>query len=146
MGTLLIWSSAGRRPAQYIAVLQHDHRTRHAIFRFDYRPSGNSAWPLQFGTRPFVLDNFNMPFLIGGTYIYSPDLQLVLGVSVDVERKYPVLPAVGVRWKIAPQWFLDALLPTPRLQYELNRDLLLYAGATVRDSTLRCDDGVGVSP
>jgi hypothetical protein len=66
-------------------------------------------------------DNFNMPFLIGGTYIYSPNLQLVLGVSVDVERKYPVLPAAGLRWKIAPQWLLDAVLPTPRLQYDITR-------------------------
>ena len=90
-------------------------------------------------------DNFNMPFLIGGTYIYSPNLQLVLGVSVDVERKYPVLPAVGVRWKIAPQWLLDAVLPTPRLQYELTRDVSLYAGATVRDATFRVDDEFGVS-
>ena len=44
-------------------------------------------------------DNFNMPFVIGGTYIFSPNLQLILGVSVDVERKYPVIPAAGVRWK-----------------------------------------------
>src|SRR5215475_2515226 len=88
-------------------------------------------------------DDFNMPFVIGGTYIYSPNLQLVLGVSVDVERKYPVLPAVGVRWKIAPQWLLDAVLPTPRLQYELTRDVALYAGATIRDATFRVDDEFG---
>ena len=88
-------------------------------------------------------DNFDMPFLIGGTYIYSPNLQLVLGVSVDVERKYPVLPAVGVRWKVAPQWLLDAVLPTPRLQYELTRDVSLYAGATFRDATFRVDDEFG---
>jgi Domain of unknown function (DUF6268) len=88
-------------------------------------------------------DNFNMPFLIGGTYIYNPNLQVVLGVSVDVERIYPVLPAVGVRWKIAPQWLLDAVLPTPRLQYELTRDVSLYAGATVRDATFRVDDEFG---
>ena len=31
-------------------------------------------------------DNFNFPVLIGGTYIYSPNLQLILGVSVDIER------------------------------------------------------------
>ena len=61
-------------------------------------------------------DDFNMPFIIGGTYIFSPDLQLVLGVSVDVERTYPVVPAVGVRWKIGPQWLLDAVLPKPRLR------------------------------
>jgi hypothetical protein len=90
-------------------------------------------------------DDFNMPFVIGGTYIYSPDLQLILGVSVDVERKYPVVPAVGVRWKIAPQWLLDAVLPKPRLVYEVTRDVSLYAGATVRAATFRVDDEFGVS-
>src|SRR5258708_19847031 len=38
-------------------------------------------------------DNFNMPFVIGGTYIYSPTLQLIFGVSVVVERTYPVIPS-----------------------------------------------------
>jgi len=90
-------------------------------------------------------DDFNMPFVIGGTYIYSPELQLVLGVSVDVERTYPVVPAVGVRWKIGPQWLLDAVLPKPRLVYEVTRDVSLYAGATVRAATFRVDDEFGVS-
>ncbi|MFL6504949.1 MAG: hypothetical protein ACJ8KC_05995 [Candidatus Udaeobacter sp.] len=90
-------------------------------------------------------DDFNMPFVIGGTYIYSPDLQLVLGVSVDVERKYPVVPAAGVRWKIGPKWLLNAVLPKPRLQYELTRDVTVYAGATVRSATFRVDDEFGVS-
>jgi hypothetical protein len=90
-------------------------------------------------------DDFNMPFVIGGTYIYSPNLQLILGVSVDVERKYPVIPAAGVRWKIGPQWLLDAVLPTPRLQYEMTRNISLYAGATARDATFRVDDDFGDS-
>jgi hypothetical protein len=90
-------------------------------------------------------DDFNMPFIIGGTYIYSPNLQLVLGVSVDVERKYPVVPAAGVRWKIAPQWLLDAVLPKPRLQFEMTRDVSVYAGATVRAATFRVDDDFGNS-
>jgi hypothetical protein len=90
-------------------------------------------------------DDFNMPFVIGGTYIYSPDLQLILGVSVDVERKYPVLPAAGIRWKIASQWLLDAVLPKPRLVYEMTRGVSLYAGATVRESTFRVDDEFGIS-
>src|SRR5437660_5730527 len=88
-------------------------------------------------------DNFNMPFVIGGTYIYNPNLQLILGVSVNVERNYPVVPAAGVRWKIGPHWLLDAVLPTPRLQYELTRDVSLYAGATVREATFRVDDDFG---
>jgi uncharacterized protein DUF6268 len=90
-------------------------------------------------------DNFNLPFIIGGTYIYSPNLQFVLGVSVDVERKYPVIPAGGVRWKIAPQWLLDAVLPTPRLQYEMSRYMSLYAGATVQGTNYRVDDDFGTS-
>ena len=88
-------------------------------------------------------DDFNAPFVAGGTYIFSPNLQLVLGVSVDIERKYAVLPAAGVRWKIAPQWLLDAVLPTPRLQFELSRDVSLYIGANVKQTSYRLADDFG---
>jgi hypothetical protein len=88
-------------------------------------------------------NDFNQPFVIGGTYIYSPDLQIVLGVGVDVERKYPVIPVAGVRWKIARQWVLDAVLPTPRLDFEINRDVTLYAGANVKQTNFRVDDNFG---
>ena len=88
-------------------------------------------------------DSFNFPFLIGGTYIYSPNLQLVLGVSVDVERKYPVIPVAGIRWKIAPQWLFDAVLPTPRLQFEMSRDVSLYVGANVKQTNYRVPDDFG---
>jgi hypothetical protein len=90
-------------------------------------------------------DNFNLPFLIGGTYIYSPNLQLVLGVSVDIERKYPVIPAAGLRWKIAPQWLLDAVLPTPRLEFEMNKDVSLYLGANLKQTSYRVDDDFGTA-
>ena len=70
-------------------------------------------------------------------YIYSADLQLIAGVSVDVDRKYPVLLVVGVRWKFAPKLVLNAVLPTPRLEYELNKSLTLYAGAELKEETYR---------
>ena len=38
-----------------IAVLQHDYRNRYAIVRFHSHQSGNSAWPVQFRPRSFVL-------------------------------------------------------------------------------------------
>lgn len=88
-------------------------------------------------------NDFNMPFVIGGTYIFSPNVQLIVGVSVDLERKYPVIPAAGLRWKIGPQWLLDAVMPTPRLQYELSRNVSLYAGATLTEATFRTDDEFG---
>jgi hypothetical protein len=88
-------------------------------------------------------DDFNMPFIIGGTYIYKPNLQFIVGVSVDVERKYPVLPAAGFRWKFSRQWVANAVLPTPRLEYELNTNLTLYAGAQFKETNFRVDDQFG---
>jgi hypothetical protein len=90
-----------------------------------------------------VSDDFNLPFVIGGTYIYSPNLQLVVGVGVDVEREYPVIPVGGIRWKIARQWLLDAVLPTPRLEFEMNKDVTLYAGANVKQTNFRVSDDFG---
>jgi hypothetical protein len=101
------------------------------------------AQPGFYGTDNFESQDVNIPFVVGGTYIYSPNLQLVLGIGVDIERKYPVLPGGGVRWKIAPQWVLDAVLPTPRLEFQLNKDLTLYAGGTIKETNFRVDDHFG---
>ena len=84
-----------------------------------------------------------MPFEIGGTYIYNPDLQFVVGVSIDVERKYPVIPGGGIRWKFQPHWVLNAVLPTPRLEFEWNKNLTLYAGATLKETNFRMSDDFG---
>ncbi len=86
---------------------------------------------------------FNMPFVIGGTYIFSPEFQIVVGIGVDVERKYPVLPGGGIRWRFQPQWVLDAVLPTPRLEYEWNKNVTLYAGATLKETNFRVSDTFG---
>ena len=88
-------------------------------------------------------DDFNMPFIVGGTYIYRPNLQFIVGVSVDVERKYPVIPAAGLRWKFARQWVANAVLPTPRLEYEWNTNLTLYAGGEFKTTNFRVDDQFG---
>jgi uncharacterized protein DUF6268 len=106
---------------------------------------------IRFETQPGVYntgfddlsDDFNMPFIIGGTYIYSPNLQFVAGVSVDVERKYPVLPAAGIRWKMARQWVLNAVLPTPRIEFDPWKDFTLYVGANIKQTNFRVDDDFG---
>ena len=91
----------------------------------------------------FGSGDFNVPFILGGTYIWNSSVQIVLGVGVDLEGKYPVLPGGGVRWKLAPQWVLNAVLPKPRLEFEVNKDLTLYAGAEVKSSNYRVDDHFG---
>jgi opacity protein-like surface antigen len=103
------------------------------------------AQPGFYGTDHFDSSDVNIPFVIGGTYIYSPDLQFVLGIGVDIERKYPVLPGGGIRWKIARQWVLDAVLPTPRLEFQFNQDLTFYVGGTLRTTNFRVDDRFGTT-
>jgi opacity protein-like surface antigen len=88
-------------------------------------------------------DNFRVPFIAGVTYVYGPTLQFTLGVGVNFEGKYPVLPGGGVRWQFAPQWVLNAVVPTPRLEYEVTKNFTIYAGAVIKTETYRVDDNFG---
>src|SRR5450432_71114 len=90
-------------------------------------------------------DSFNVPFVLGGTYIYTPELQFVFGVGVNVQSRFPVIPGGGIRWKFAPHWVLNATLPTPRLEYELNRDVKLFVGGDIKANSFRVDDRFGDS-
>jgi hypothetical protein len=87
--------------------------------------------------------NFNAPFIIGASYFVSSDFQLVAGLSVDVERKYPVLPGIGFRYKCNADWVLDFILPTPRIEYSLSKSILLYAGSDLQSSTYRVGSDFG---
>jgi hypothetical protein len=91
----------------------------------------------------FGRDTFNVPFIIGGTYIFNSSFQVVFGIGFDALRKYPALPGGGVRWKFAPQWTLNAVAPTPRLEYEINSNFLLYGGADVILNSYRVDKQFG---
>jgi hypothetical protein len=84
--------------------------------------------------------DFNAPLIMGGTYLYSSTLQFVFGIRVDYEAQYPVLPGGGFRWKFDPKWVLNATAPTPRLEYEVNRNLTIYAGADLRSKNFRVDN------
>jgi opacity protein-like surface antigen len=89
--------------------------------------------------------DFNIPFVIGGTYLVNSELQWVLGLSVDLQRSYPVIPAVGVRWQFAGKWVLNAILPRPRLEYQFNDSTTLFVGGDIKAGTYRVDDKFGSS-
>ncbi len=91
----------------------------------------------------FGRDTFNVPVIIGGTYIYSSTLQFIFGVGIDALRDNPVLPGGGVRWKFAPEWTLNAVVPTPRLEYEPNSNVLFYVGADIRATSYRVEKDFG---
>jgi len=108
------------------------------LLRIEAQPGFYSA-----GTDDLNEDDFGLPFVIGGTYIYSPNLQFVLGLGVDANRKYPILPGGGIRWKLARQWVLNAVMPTPRLEYQANPRFTLYGGATLKNQTFRTGGSFG---
>ncbi|CAN5241059.1 hypothetical protein BH20VER2_BH20VER2_15790 [soil metagenome] len=103
------------------------------------------AQPGFYGTDHLGGNTFNIPFVLGGTYIYSSNVQFIFGASIDYERKYPVFPGGGVRWRFAPQWMLDATAPSPRLVYEMTPNLSLYAGANLKGGSYRTDKNFGNS-
>jgi len=89
--------------------------------------------------------SFNVPVIVGGSYVYSKDLQLILGVSIDPARDIPVLPGGGIRWQVSDHWLLDAVLPKPRLEYEYSKQVTLYGGADVLDNSFRTDHRFGTA-
>lgn len=91
----------------------------------------------------FGQDTFNVPVVIGGTYIFNSGFQVVFGLGIDALRQYPVLPGGGIRWKFAPKWTLNAVVPTPRLEYEMTSSCMLYAGADLRLNSYRVDKQFG---
>ena len=91
----------------------------------------------------FGQDTFNVPFILGGTYIFNSGFQVVFGIGFDALRQTPVLPGGGIRWKFAPKWTLNAVVPTPRLEYEVSSSFMLYGGADLRLSSYRVEKNFG---
>jgi Domain of unknown function (DUF6268) len=89
--------------------------------------------------------DINIPFVAGLSYFVSADFIVTLGVSVDLNSQIPVIPAVGVYWKLSDRWTIDGVAPRPQLQYRLSDKVTLFAGADVRETTFRMNDDFGTS-
>lgn len=90
------------------------------------------------------IDDVNIPTVIGASYLVDKDLQWFFGISIDPRRSFlPVMPGVGVRWKFEDQWTLFFVLPNPQIQYEINKDLMAYIGASIRGGNYQVSQGFG---
>ncbi len=112
-----------------------------AVVGFDYQLA--EQWLMRAEMQPGIYGdlvhigwrNFDAPLFVGAAYLKDADLQWFFGFRLDLRSQYPVFPAVGVRWKFTDVWTLNLQLPKPRLEYDVDDDLLAYFGAGVKAGT-----------
>jgi hypothetical protein len=90
-------------------------------------------------------NDFDMPVQIGGTYLYSENFQIILGLQIDLKSNFPVIGLPGFRWQFADKWVLSAIPPKPQLQFEVNKALTLYTGAEILAGTYQLNDDFGTN-
>lgn len=89
--------------------------------------------------------DFNVPIRIGASYVKSANLIYIAGLSIDVNSDLPVIPAIGVYWKVSDQWVINGVAPRPQLQYIVSDKLTLFIGADLQTETFRVDNEFGTS-
>lgn len=130
-----------------------------AMFRLGADVELSDQWLMRVEIQPGIYSDFqdlssrdlNMPAILGFTYLVDADLQWFFGLGIDprfgarISNFYdsPVFPGVGVRWRFAEDWTLFFVLPTPRIEYQINENLTAYLGAGVQGGTYRLADDFG---
>jgi hypothetical protein len=89
--------------------------------------------------------DFDVPVRIGASYFQTADLIYTAGLSIDVNANWPVIPAVGVYWKVSDQWVINGVAPRPQIRYILSNKATLFAGADLQTDVFRVDDQFGSS-
>lgn len=96
--------------------------------------------------RGFNADDFNVPVILGASYLVSKDFQWIAGVYYNPNASRPILGGVGFRWKMADRWTLNFVPPNPRIEFKATDDVTLYAGGQILASTFRVNKNFGGAP
>ncbi len=89
--------------------------------------------------------DFDAPLQVGGTYLYSKDLQFIFGIQIDLKSSIPIIGIPGVRWQFADEWVLSLIPPKPQIQYSVNNSLTLYVGSEILGGTYHLNDSFGTN-
>ncbi|HEY1172818.1 MAG TPA: DUF6268 family outer membrane beta-barrel protein [Verrucomicrobiae bacterium] len=108
-------------------------------------------WNLRIDVRPGLFSDLedidggdvNVPLTVGVSYQQSATLMWVAALNVDYLRDIPVIGGVGVRWQFAQDWTLSLILPKPALEYQLNPQTTLFAGAELMGGAYRVAEDFG---
>ena len=96
--------------------------------------------------RGFNAGDFNVPVILGASYLVSKDFQWIAGLYYNPNASNPVLGGLGFRWKMADRWVLNFVPPNPRIEFKATDDLTLYAGGQILSSTFRVNKNFGRIP
>ena len=96
--------------------------------------------------RGFNSSDFNIPVILGASYLVSKDVQWIAGLYFNPNSSNPIMGGIGLRWKISDRWLLNFVPPNPRLEFKATDALTLYAGGQIITSTFRVNRNMGTGP
>jgi hypothetical protein len=88
----------------------------------------------------FTTDALYMPFSVAGIARLAPYASGIAGLQIRPGFERPVMPIIGLAWKINDQARLEAGLPVSRFLYSFNRRWSGQAGFEWRSRTFTIDD------
>jgi hypothetical protein len=89
--------------------------------------------------------DFDVPVRIGASYFQSANVIYTAGLSIDINANWPVIPAVGVYWKLSDQWVINGIAPRPQIRYMLSNKVMLFVGTDLQTDVFRVDNQFGSS-
>lgn len=87
--------------------------------------------------------DFNIPVLLGGEYVVSETFTLIFGLSLDLQREFPVIPGIGFHWKFADGWTLEFIAPKPRVLWQVTDTISAYFFGEYRGGSFRVSETFG---
>ncbi|MCC6234335.1 MAG: hypothetical protein IT580_16955 [Verrucomicrobiales bacterium] len=87
--------------------------------------------------------DFNAPLLALAFWSVRENLDLIGGLSLNLRRDVPVIPALGARWGFADKWTLLAVYPSPRVEYAASDAVTVFAGAELVRTAYRVGKNFG---
>ena len=117
-----------------------------AVLALEYLVGGEIALLLE-AAPGFYFENdldsdvFTTPVKLAAAFQLTPRFFVVAGATYRGGfEKYPVLPVLGVVWRISDEWTLRLVAPTPRLIYRPADHLRLWVGGELSGGAYRVDD------
>jgi hypothetical protein len=106
---------------------------------------------MQFEVDPGIYSDFedidfgdlNAPISTRLFYVQNPNVQWVMALISNPKSELPFVGGVGLRWRFAPDWTIDLILPRPQVRYEFSDMLSFHAGGEFRGGAYRVAENFG---